>query len=139
MTPKDVDKCDRTAYVTLRTGSGYHVEPIEPWENEPRYQDGFVDDLRARFRSSTTENLSMIMYFWPISDEIHERIFARFNLLAIPLEDERPRVVMVDQLKTSYIFHLKQILTSEQEMELSHDIRDAARAKSLHGLQSLTR
>ena len=127
-------RCDLTAYKSLRTGSGYHVEPVKPWENEPRDLDIFIDDLQARFRSSTTENLSLITYFRPISGETPERMFARFNLLAKPLEDERPRVMTTDQLKTNYVFHLKQILTREQELELSRDIKDAERDRDLHGL-----
>ena len=132
-------RCDHTAFKTLRTGSGYQVEPIKPWENEPRDLDRFIDALRERFRSSTTENLSAISAFRPTTGETPERMFARFNLLAKPLEDERPRLMTVDQLKTSYIHHLKQILTNDQALELSRDIKDAERNRDLHGLQPLTR
>ena len=42
-------------------------------------------------------------------------------------------------MKTSYVFHLKQILTNEQELELSRDIKDAERDRDLRGLPPLTR
>ena len=66
-------------------------------------------------------------------------MFARFNLLARPLEDERPRVMTSDQLKTSYLFHLRAIRSEAQDLELSRDIRDSKRDHKSRGLPPLTR
>ena len=84
-----------------------------------------IYELQTRFRSSTTENLSAINNFRPAVGETPERMFARFNLLARPLEDERPRVMTIEQLKTSYLFHLREIRSEAQDLELSRDIREA--------------
>ena len=53
----------------------------------------FFADLQARFRSSAIENLAALQNFVPMLNETPERMFARFNVLAEPLEDERLRVM----------------------------------------------
>ena len=72
-------------------------------------------------------------------DDTSERLFARFNLIAKPLEDERPRVMTVDQLKTSYVHHVKQILSISQCTELCRDIREAERERDNNDDIPLTR
>ena len=111
--------CDRTAYKSLRAMSGQNSEPVRPFEDEPQDLERLIHELQSRFRSSTTENLSAISNFRPATGETPERMFARFNLLARPLEDERPRVMTADQLKTSYLFHLREIRSSSQISILS--------------------
>ena len=132
-------RCDRTAYKSLRAMSGQNSEPVRPFEDEPQDLERLIHELQSRFRSSTTENLSAISNFRPVTGETPERMFARFNLLARPLEDERPRVMTADQLKTSYLFHLREIRSSSQDLELSRDIRDAERDHKLRGMPPLTR
>ena len=66
-------------------------------------------------------------------------MFARFNLLAKPLEDERPRVMTLDQLKTSYLFHLRTIITGPEEVELTRDIKAAERDRDIHRNEPLSR
>ena len=105
-------RCDRTAYKSLRAMSGQNSEPVRPFEDEPQDLERLIHELQSRFRSSTTENLSAISNFRPATGETPERMFARFNLLARPLEDERQRVMTTDQLKTSYLFHLREIRSS---------------------------
>lgn len=80
---------------------------------EPRDINRLIEDIQIRFKSSTTENLDNLTKFTVTSDENPERMFARFNIIAKPLEDERPRVITVDHLKTSYLHHFKQLLTIE--------------------------
>ena len=119
--------------------SGQNSEPVRPFEDEPQDLQRLIHELQSRFRSSTTENLSAISNFRPATGETPERMFALFNLLARPLEDERPRVMTADQLKTSYLFHLREIRSSSQDLELSRDIRDAERDHKLRGMPPLTR
>ena len=118
---------------------GQNSEPLRPYEDEPQDLERLIHELQSRFRSSTTENLSAINNFRPAAGETLERMFARFNLLARPLEDERPRVMTSDQLKTSYLFHLREIRTQAQDLELSRDIRDAERDHKIRGMPPLTR
>ena len=65
-------------------------------------------------------------------------MFARFNLLAKPLKDERPRVMTLDQLKTSYLFHLRTLITGPEELELTRDIKAAEREREVRGYEPLT-
>ena len=44
-----------------------------------------------------------------------------------------------DQLKTSYMFHLQEILSDTQDLELSRDIKEAERDHKQRGLPPLTR
>lgn len=132
-------RCDRCAFKSLRVRSGFDVEPVEPEEDEPRDLDRLIEDLQARFRSSSTENLALINNFRAQAPEKPERMFARFKILAKPLEDERPRVMTTDQLRTSYIFHLKSILSAAKATELGRDIRDAERLRDIAGRNQLTR
>ena len=101
------------------------MEPQKPWEDEPQDLERFIDELQTRFRLSTSENLAKIQIFRAFPSETPERLFARFNMLAKPLEDERPRVMTLEQLKTSYLFHLRTIITGPEEVELTRDIKAA--------------
>ena len=123
----------------LRAASGLQMEPQKPWEDEPQDLERFIDELQARFRLSTSENLAKIQSFQAFPGGSPERMFARFNLLAKPLEDERPRVTTLDQLKTSYLFHLRTIITDPEEVELTRDIKAAERERDIHGYEPLTR
>ena len=132
-------QCDRTTYKSLRAMSGQNNEPVKPFEDKPQVLERLIHELQCRFRSSTTKNLSAISNFLPTTGETLERMFARFNLLARPLEDERPRVMTADELKTSYMFHLRAIRSEAQDLELSRDIKDAERDHKLRGMSPLTR
>ena len=103
-------RSNRTAWKKLRAHSGFTSEPIKPTCDEPRDIDRLIKDIQIRFKSSTTENLDNLTKFTIAPDENAERMFARFNIIAKPLEDERPRVITVDQSKTSYLHHVKQLL-----------------------------
>ena len=63
---------------------------------EPHDLEDFIFDLQERFRSSTTENLAKIHAFRPHANEGLERMFARFNVIAKPLEEEKPSVITMD-------------------------------------------
>ena len=45
----------------------------------------------------------------------------------------------VEQLKTSYLFHLREIRSEAQDLELSRDIREAERDHKIWGMPPLTR
>ena len=45
----------------------------------------------------------------------------------------------IEQLKTSYLFHLREIRSEAQGLELSRDIREAERDHKIQGMPSLTR
>ena len=104
-------QCDRTAWKKLRKNSGFESEPGRPDGDEPRDLERFLEVLTSRFKSSTTENLNLLTRFKIEKDDTPERLFARFNLIVKPLEDERPRVMTTDNLKTTYMHHVKQILS----------------------------
>ena len=87
---------DRAAFLTLRRQSGIFVEPMAPLVREPDDLVDFIFDLHARFRSSTTENLVSIHGFRSHSNEGLERMFARYNLIAHPLEEENPPTITAD-------------------------------------------
>ena len=72
-------------------------------------------------------------------NETPERMFARFNVLAKPLEDERPRVMTREQLKTTYQIHLKVLLSSSDAELIDRDIRESERYKIDRGLDPLSR
>lgn len=55
--------------------------------------DRFFDDLQARFRLSTTENLTAEYTFHLLPGETPETMIARFNMLAKPLKEEQPKVM----------------------------------------------
>ena len=130
---------DNTAYMTLRAQSGFTHAPAPPDENEPRDLERFFDDLEARFKSSSTENLSAMQNFKPLAQETPERMFARFNVLAKPLEEEHPRVMTQDQLKTTYHFNLGLILSETESECLNKDVRDEERDRVAKGMEPLTR
>ena len=89
-------QCNRTAWKRLRKNSGFEVQPAEPTCDEPRDLERFIKALTSRFKSSTTENLDLLSKFKLEKDDTPEHLFARFNLIAKPLEDVRPRVMTVD-------------------------------------------
>ena len=130
---------DRAAYLTMRAQSGFQEEPPAPTENEPRDMERFFDDLEARFKSSSTENLTAIQNFKPATNETPERMFARFNMLSKPLEDEQPRVMTRDQLKTTYQYNLNLILAPADAELLNRDVRDSERDRVDRGFDPLTR
>ena len=130
---------DEAAYRTMKAQSGFLEPPPRPDENEPRDMERFFEDLEARFRSSSTENLTAIQNFTPALGETPERMFARFNMLCKPLEDEEPRVMTRDQLKTTYLFNLNLILNTLDSDTLNRDVRDCERGRVNRGLDPLTR
>ena len=118
--------------MTLRAQSGLNVEPTKPWKDEPHDLDRFVDELQLRFRLSTAENLSATQRFRPLSGETPICMIARFIMLAKPLEDEQPRVMTIDQLKTCYLHHLKSILIDAKVFELTRDVKAAERERDIY-------
>lgn len=52
------------------------------------YKDRFLYDLQEHFRLSTTENVKAKHTFQSPLGETLERMFARFNMLAKPLEEK---------------------------------------------------
>ena len=129
---------DNAAFPTLRAQSGFNVQPPEPDEAEPRDMERFFAELEARFRTSSSENLSAIQSFAPLVNETAERMFARFNVIAKPLEDERPRVMTREQLKTTYLVHLRTILSIANALVVDRDIRESERDRADHGLEPLS-
>ena len=47
---------------------------------------------------STTQNLTAVVNFRPQKDELQERMFNHFNLIAKPLKKEEKWVMSVDQM-----------------------------------------
>ena len=72
-------------------------------------------------------------------NETPERIFARFNVLAKPLEDERPKVMTREQLKTTYQVHLRTLLSSVDAEIVDRDVREGERDRVTRGLEPLSR
>lgn len=95
----------------------------------------FFAELEARFRTSSSENLVAIQNFSPLVNETAERMFARFNVIAKPLEDERPRVMTRKQLKTTYLVHLRALYS----LVVDRDIRESERDRVDRGLGPLSR
>ena len=91
---------DRSTFLSLRAQSGIAAEPIEPNAREPTDSEYFIFDFQERFRSSTTQQLASIHTFTPMANEGLERMFSRFNLIARPLESERPPSLTEDQITT---------------------------------------
>ena len=60
-------------------------------------------------------------------------------MLAKPLEEEYPRVMTQDQLKTTYHFNLGLILSVTESECLNKDVRDDERDRVAKGLEPLTR
>ena len=94
---------DRSAFLSLRAQSGIAVEPVAPDAREPTDIEDFLFDLQERFRSSTTQQLAPIHTFEPVPNEGLERMFSRFNLIARPLESERPPSLTKDKI-TNTVF-----------------------------------
>ena len=66
-------------------------------------------------------------------------MFARFNVLAKPLEDERPRVMTREQLKTTYQVHLRTLLSNFDAKIVDRDVREGERDRVTRGLKPLSR
>lgn len=64
---------------------------------------------------------------------------SRFNDLATQFEEVKPRVMTTDQLKTTYLHHLKSLLTPNARTSLSDEIRDVERSYERRGRDPLTR
>ena len=67
---------DRSTYLSLRSQSGFDVEPAEPDFPEPADLEDFLFDLQDRFRSSTSQNLASIHDFQAKKNEGLEQMFA---------------------------------------------------------------
>lgn len=72
---------DEGANVIMRDHSPFSTRPVKPAENEPCDLERCFDCLEARFKSSTTRNLTVIHNFKPIVNEIVEMMFAHFKML----------------------------------------------------------
>ena len=132
-------RCDRAAFKTIRLQSGFDSEPLPPTMREPDDLENFIADLQERFRSSTTEDLSSFHGFRPYANEGLEHMFARFNLVAKPLEEERPPVITLDQIKKHYLHHLETILAADDYLELERQIWGAERDRATQGRRPLSR
>ena len=130
---------DIAAWSTMGSNSGFNERPVEPDVREPGDLERFFNALEARFKSSTTENLTAIQSFKPALNETPERMFARFNMLCKPLEDEVPCVMTRDQLKTTFEYNLHLLLTSSESEILNRDVRDKERKRVNRGQEPLTR
>ena len=62
-----------------------------------------------------------------------ERMFAGFNLIARPLEEEYPPTITADQITTHYVHHLETTLKADDFKELERQIRDAERTTAADG------
>lgn len=66
-------------------------------------------------------------------------MFARFNVVAKPLEDEQPRVMTREQRKTTYQVHLRTLLSNVDAEIVDRDVRESERDKVTRGLDPLSR
>ena len=130
---------DRTAFMTLKSISRIEQEPAKLAVAEPSDLDRLFDELQARFRISSTKNLTSIQNFVVQDGENAERMFARFNTQARVLEAEEPRVITADTLKTMYVHHLKNILSRSDVLELEREITNGERDATRRGEPPLTR
>lgn len=133
-----------SAFVTLGTTSGLTQRPekpdvLNPEDTEPKDLKRFFSAIEARFKSSTTENLTLVQTFKPTSTDTPKRMFARFNVLCKPLEDERPCLLTREQMKTTYVYNLKLLLTAEESENLDRDIKHRERKRAQYGKNVLTR
>ena len=128
-----------SAFATLGSTSGFSSRPSKPDKSEPRDLERFFAAIEARFRSSTTEYLTAVQMFKPLPSETPERMFARFNVLCKPLEDELPCVMTKDQMKTTFIFNLHLLLTSDESDILDRDVRHRERKRVKDKKNPLTR
>lgn len=128
-----------TSAWSLNRGAGGPPRPVEPVEHEPADLGRFFDALEARFKTSTTENLSKVQSFKVEVGETPERMFCRFNQLVKPLEDERPPMMTVDQLKTTYVYHLHTLLDREDSELLAADCRVKEHKRENRGRVPLSR
>ena len=66
-------------------------------------------------------------------------MFSRFNLIARPLESERPPSLTEDQITTHYFHHLESVLSAKNFRELERDIQEAERRRDADGRRHLNR
>ena len=66
-------------------------------------------------------------------------MFARFNMIARPLENERPPSLTEDQITTHYVHHLETVLNVKNFRDLERDIQDAERTRHEDGRRHLNR
>ena len=64
-------------------------------------------------------------------------MFARFNMIARPLENERPPSLTADQIATHYVHHLETILGAKNFRDLERDIQEAERSRDADGRRHL--
>lgn len=128
-----------TCYRTQQANFGFDAAPPLPKVDESRDVERLFDAIEARFRSSALDDLNLIQQFMPEDNETAEHMFPRFNHIAKPLEDERPRLMTRDQLKTTYMVQLRLLLSIDDFMSLSRDVRDCERERTHAGHDPLTR
>ena len=134
-----VSRRDRYAFLSLRAQSSIAVEPVAPDAREPTDVEDFLFDLQECFRSSTTQQLASIHTFEPVPNEGLERMFSRFNLIARPLESERPPSLTEDQITTHYLHHLEPVLSAKNFRDLERDLQKAERNREEDGRRHLNR
>ena len=130
---------DRCTWISLRGQAGFEREPEEPDFPEPDDLEHFLFDLQDRFRSSTTQNLKSIHDFKTKKNEGIEQMFARFNLIARPLENESPPAITKNQITTHYVHHLAAILKPEDMRDLERLMQDSERRRTEEGRRPLDR
>ena len=74
-----------------------------------------------------------------MANEGLEKMFSRFNLIARPIENERPPSLTEDQITTHYFHHLETMLSSKNFRELERDIQEAERRRDEDGRRHLNR
>lgn len=85
------------------------------------------------------QNMVFIHGFQSPSNEGLERMFARLNLIARPLEKENPPTITTDRITTRHAQHLETILKADDFKELGRQIRDAQRTRAADGKRPLNR
>ena len=70
-----------------------------------------------------------------MANEGLERMFSRFNLIARPLENERPPSLTEDQITTHYFHHSELVLSAKNLCEPEGDIQEAERRRDEDGRQ----
>ena len=130
---------DRSTYLSLRSQSGFDVEPAEPDFPERADLEDFLFDLEDRFRSSTTQNLASIHDSQAKKNEGLEQMFARFNLIARPIKNEYPPTLTEIQITTHYVHHLQSILKPDDFRDLERLMQDSERRRTEEGRRPLNR
>ena len=122
-------RCDNTDFRTQGVNSGFVVAPFEPNMEEPRDLERFFGALEERFRSSALDNLNQIHGFVLEEKETAEHMFSHFNYIAKPLEDEQPRLMIREQLETTFMVQLQKLLSDDDFLLLNRDVRDSERER----------